>query len=531
MAERSYRITFATAAELSGATATAKALRDVGKATDEVEDKLTTLENEFKTRMEAVSASIEKTKDELKNNLAEGAEEGSEELAEELQERLATLAGRATLIGGAVALGRGVGQALGNAVVDAYEGTLGEKLEAALTLTWNAKAEAAAKEWQSQLRQKNLEINKTLIEDQRQFWKDYMDARPDDATDWIEEIEAKATKASRALSGLAKIQAAEGDYQRMQIERDAQDKQDSIDRDTSLTPDERRTASFAVEQDKENQLLMAREAARKNELDLMAAGQSLKQSEVENLARVLAVQQKRVEIENEANRILALELAARPELTESGRESWKRQAFAQASQNGGLQVEADTNQAGALMKAREEYFAALRDLQQVAAELQGKVRETNLKSLTDVETVFQDLQRKRDALNAANEVENQRPALPANPFAVPPPGPQNIQTPEGSTGDLQGLLGRGAQATGDPALKMALEDLKQRLSDGSSETELREAAQLMERAQADRSDAVRQIAAAIRQALASQNAALSALKTEVQALREITEQTQARVRG
>jgi hypothetical protein len=513
MAERKYSLNFVTSAELSGAKAAEAAVGKVGDAAQASGAKAAGMEDEFSKAMARLKAKIE----EAREGLREAGEKAGQGTAEGMGAGL-ELAANMHLVQQSWDLGTVIGQKLGEAMVMAWEGTLYERADEILAPWSKAASARMAARLRADVQQEMREVYAEIQRDQQAFWRDYMNAAPKNAGDWLDEIKAKADAASKALRNVSIMQNAEGDDRVAQIEADAAEKKDLINSRPGSDADKRREM-MRVDLEKEAALFEERSKRRAEAVANEQAAAALKASEVQRLREAEELQQQRAKVEQEAAARAQAQIASTEaggsKLTDAQKQAIRDQAFQQASDRAGVQVKPGQNEGAELTKIRDQRFAAEKAAKDAADAAEVKRRETALRDAMDAEKTVRNNERTQ------REIANVQDAPPevtqAAPPRIVPPGQE--QTPMGSADDLREQLRQASQATGSADLKAAMEQLKSRLADGASAQELREAAALMERAQSDNNDAVRQMAGVMRTGIEAQRSSLAALKQELDGVR------------
>lgn len=515
MPARKYTLDFVSTADTSGAAAAEKAVTKVGDAAAKSGDKLDNFEKEFKAKMAALKSQVEASQKDLREAGTKAGQGTGEGMGDGLQ-----LAANMHLVGQAWDVGSMIGKALGEVMIMAYEGTVGEKLEDALAPYF----ESAAAGWSARLRasvqQEMRGVYDQIKRDQEAFWRDYMNSAPKNAGDWLIEIKAQADAAAKAIRNVAIMQAAEGDDRVAQIEADAAEKKDVVDAGPGTAADKTRE-KLRIEAEKEFALLEERNKRRAEAVQNEQAEAALKAKEVERLRAAEASQTARYNVEKEAEEAFKAEIESRKQFgqrfTDEDQAKFRDQAYQQASKKFGENVMPGQDEAGELKKIRDQRFAAEKAAQEAAVEAEMKKRENALREATDIDkTVRKTTGLQRD-LNAVPDEAVPDPDNSGFEGKYVKPGKE--QTPEGSADDLRRQLGAAAKETGDAGLKMALEQLKSRLADGGSAQELKEAAALMERVQMDNNSAVAAMAQTMRASVDAQRSSLAQVQAEMAALK------------
>lgn len=530
-----YTLNFVTAADLAGAVAADKAVAKIGTTADETGDKL-----------DKMSEAGKSGGDSLVESLENAGEKGGEGLVGKLNTKLTAL-GPAVLIPAAIGIGTAIGGAIGGAIEDVFTGEMDDRLDDLFAITFSQKAQVAGERFRQTLHTEMAQLNRDLIEEQKAFWQEYNNTAPQNAGDWLKTIGEQADAAKEKLSGLMEIQTALLKLGKTQIEQDYLDEKQRIENDPMMSGSQKVEAQAANDARKAE-----REAAQRNEERLIkareiAAGVKNKSTEVDALAASEAVQKRRAEAEAnaETNAKITIDQVKKSggQLSPSDEQKIREQTYAKTSQETGILVTPGQDEEGELKKIKAERLAAERELLKLKREAVAKAKALALEELADNEATTRT--QKRTQVTTVSKVESARQKEYADEEAaamkrdqaidkedranitpiperdLPKPGKE--QTSPESTEDMREKLRIMSQTTGDAGLKMALETLKNKLSDGGSAAELKEAAALMERAQSGNNDAVRQMAAAMRAAVESQNAALKAAVAEIASLRATVE--------
>jgi hypothetical protein len=513
MAERKYSLNFVTSAELSGAKAAEAAVGKVGDATQAAGAKAAGMQDVFSQAMTRLKAKIE----EAREGLREAGEKAGQGTAEGMGAGL-ELAANIHLVQQSWEIGMVIGRQLGEAMVMAWEGTLYERADEILAPWSKAASARMAARLRADVQQEMREVYAGILDDQESFWRDYMNAAPANAGDWLDEIKFKADEASKALRNVSIMQNAEGDDRVAQIEADAAEQKDLINARPGTDADKQREL-LRVDMEKEAALFEERSKRRAEALANEQAAAALKASEVQRLREAEELQQRRAKVELDAAARAEAQIASTEaggsKLTEAQKAAIRNQTFRQESDRAGVQVIPGQNEGAELTRIRDQRFAAER----AADAAETKRRETALREAMDAEKTVRNNERTQREI--ANVQDAPPEAAQAAPPRIVPPGQE--QTPQGSADVLRQQLLAASQKTGDASLKADLEQLKNRLADGASAQELRQAAALMDRAQSDNNDAVRQLAGVMRTGIEAQRSSLAAVRQELDALRASVE--------
>jgi hypothetical protein len=517
MAERKYSLNFVTSAELSGAKAAEAAVGKVGDAAQASGVKAAGMEDVFSQAMTRLKAKIE----EAREGLREAGEKAGQGTAEGMGAGL-ELAANIHLVQQSWEIGMVIGRQLGEAMVMAWEGTLYERTDEILAPWSKAASARMAARLRADVQQEMREVYAEIQRDQEAFWRDYMNAAPKNAGDWLDEIKFKADEASKALRNVSIMQNAEGDDRVAQIEADAAEQKDLINARPGTDADKQREL-LRVDMEKEAALFEERSKRRAEALANEQAAAALKASEVQRLREAEELQQRRAKVEQDAAARAEAQIASTEaggsKLTEAQKAAIRNQTFRQESDRAGVQVIPGQNEGAELTRIRDQRFAAERAAKEAADAAETKRRETALREAMDAEKTVRNNERTQREI--ANVQDAPPEAAQAAPPRIVPPGQE--QTPQGSADMLRQQLLAASQKTGDASLKADLEQLKNRLADGASAQELRQAAALMDRAQSDNNDAVRQLAGVMRTGIEAQRSSLAAVRQELDALRASVE--------
>ncbi|MES2598603.1 MAG: hypothetical protein V4662_24930 [Verrucomicrobiota bacterium] len=541
---RSYSINFATTADLTAAAATEKAVDKVGDAATRSGSKLDSMEREFKESMDRIKAKL----DSAQASLRESGEQGGKAAGEGMGQGL-NLAANLHLVGQAIEIGTMIGQALGSGLESAWLGEtdqIGEKLRANLGLeTWADDFNKAARKLNETLPAAVREVDAEILKDRKKFWDDYRDVTPKTASQWLVDLGTHADEAMAKLRGLGELQNAVMKMGKSQAEQDFLDEKLAIDSDPLTSKSDKMAAVAAAEEKRKAREEELRQQQRLQAAQALGAGVASKASELD------AIKQREAEQEAKARAYDAAKAQADSEvrlkektggkMRESDEESLRKSIFAGHSRNSGFNLDPERDENAELKPLKEARRKMERELEMMRLQAAEKAKALAIEEVTDTQASERERQRRKmtngqavekqrqteweDSEKERAEMNDQGPPEPVGDSFTGkrPVKPGAEQTPEDTVGDLRKTLNDAAQKTGDAGLKRDLEALKAALLDGVSAAELKEAAALMERASADRNDAVRAIAQTMRGMVDAQASALAAVKQEMAALRASVE--------
>lgn len=531
-----YTLNFVTAADLAGAVAAEKAVAKVGTAADEAGDKL-----------DKLAESGKELGDGLAESLGEAGEKGGESAAGGVFKGILG----ADAIGKAWEFGSLIGAKLGEGIAASWEASAGEGADAfwAAMGSGSAQARIAGADYAQEMMATMKSLNVAMAAENKKFWDEYNNSLPKNAGDWLKEIGEQADAAKAKLTALAEIQNAVLKQNKTRAEQDHLDEKLRIELDPTMSKSQKLEATAANDARKEQIEADLRKQDRRAKAALINDGVGQKASEVEALQKAEAEQKARAEAQVRADNAAKAAIVAASvggnKPSDEDKTFFTQQAYDAESKKSGVSLTVGRDEKAQAEKTQAELDKTKAELVKLQSEAAAKKNALKIDQQTDDEATSRS--QKRNQVSSANKVESQRriewsesdaerakqsaameseaqraedlkKAQDAEAAKLKIPPGQEQTSPE-STEDMREKLRIMSQTTGDAGLRMALETLKNKLSDGGSAAELKEAAALMERAQADRNDAVRQMSQAMRSVVESQNAALKEMKAEVAALR------------
>ncbi|MES2597173.1 MAG: hypothetical protein V4662_17635 [Verrucomicrobiota bacterium] len=517
--DRTIAVNFLTTAQLDGAVKTEKAIDGIGAATDRAGDKLEEFERDFREKMKGIQDKV----DEARRKLEEGGNEGGANFMSNLSLQLNA---NADLVNKAWGIGSQIGTVLGEGLTMAWEGTLTEKLDDILA-PWSERASRnMAARLNAEVAEKMKDVYSNIKTEQDKFWQDYMNATPANATQWLDDLTRKLGIATQALQALNRVRGAEADARLDEIDADTARQNKDIDQGPG-TDDEKARAKNKVAIEKEQKLLEERNRHRAEQNEVEQAEAALKKQQAESMRKMQEDQEKRAaaqqRAENEIDERIGARKAEGGDITDKVKADIRAAAYANEEKKSGIDLDQNKDEKAELARLKEQRKKADDEARAAAADAETKRQENEIRGQTDKNKTERRIEDMRmpapaeDPRRTGGDYVNDLTRDPKNP-----------STQRGEADDIRDQLGKIGANTGDSSLKMAVEDLKRRLADGSTAAELKEAAALMERAQSDNNDAVRRAADVMRSAVEASKARMTALEQSIAALQTTVDNIRTR---
>lgn len=523
-----YIIDFVTQADLVAVEKTEKAVAKVGTEADKTGSKLKDLGTAGDEGGKGLVAS-----------LSTAGEKGGKGLSEGIMQGVLG----ADAIGKVWELGSMIGEKLGEGMTAAWEAGEGQRVDAfwAALGSGEAQARIAAEEYAQEMSATLKTLNAKIAGDSKQFWADYNDTLPKNASDWIKDIGTAADEAKAKLQGLSDIQAAIQRRNKSALEQDYLDKKDAIENDPMMSKSDKMAANAANDAAKVKAEADLRAQDRLNKAKEISGGVKEKGTEVQDLTNAEAAQKKRAEAyeyaKAQADNAIAKAGVGGGKITDQEKDRLTNEAFTKENKRTGLDLAPKRNEMAALEKAQAAKQKAEADYAKQQAEAKRKINALAIDQIADDETVNRTQARtqktsqkavteqrqkewqEESEAKAKRETQESMIMAPQDNVKGPTTTTDNRQTSPEETQQMRDLLTKAAETTGNAGQKANLEELKRALSDGGSVEELKQATALIQQMQVGSNGALRGLAEALRQSVAATAAANQNLKGDIDGLK------------